>query len=99
VLERRDPLDPLSDHSRVPHPYESHFLTDTAALFSSAVFGQPGYAQLAESAPEFLQRGSANGAEIGAFNSLLNPIKFDSLRAKVDEFAPFGLLPIYIFET
>jgi hypothetical protein len=99
VLERRDPLDPLSDHSRVPHPYESHFLTDTAALFSSTVFGQPGYAQLAESAPEFLQRGSANGAEIGAFNSLLNPIKFDSLRAKVDEFAPFGLLPIYIFET
>jgi len=99
VLERRDPLNPLSDHSRVPHPYESHFLTDTAALFSSTVFGQPGYAQLAESAPEFLQRGAANGAEIGAFNSLLNPIKFDSLRAKVDEFAPFGLLPIYIFET
>jgi hypothetical protein len=99
VLERRDPLDPLSDHSRVPHPYESYFLIDTGALFSSTVFGQPGYAQLAEPAPEFLQRGGANGAEIGAFNSLLNPIKFDSLRAKVDEFAPFGLLPIYIFET
>jgi hypothetical protein len=30
---------------------------------------------------------------------LLNPIKLDSLRAKVDEFAPFGLLPVYVFET
>ena len=47
----------------------------------------------------FLQRGAENGSEIGAFSSLLNPIKFDSLRAKVDEFAPFGLLPVYVFET
>jgi hypothetical protein len=99
VLERRDPLNPLSKHSRVPHPYESHFLKDTVGLFSSTVFGQPGYAQLAQFLPEFLQRGAKNGAEIGAFNSLLNPIKFDSLRAKVDEFAPFGVLPIYLLES
>jgi hypothetical protein len=99
VLERRNPLDLLSDHSRVPHPYQSHFLKDTVGLFTSTVFGQPGYAQLAESAPESLHRGGSNGAEIGAFNSLLNPIKLDSLRAKVDEFAPFGLLPIYLLET
>lgn len=94
VLERRK-----ADHSRVPHPYQSHFLKDTVGLFTSTVFGQPGYAQLAEFAPEFLHRGGSNGAEIGAFNSLLNPIKLDSLRAKVDEFAPFGLLPIYLQET
>jgi hypothetical protein len=99
VLEMRDPDQPLIDHSRVPHPYESHFLPGAAGLFTSAIFCQPGYAQLAESAPEFLRRGAKNGGEIGAFNSLLNPIKFDSLRAKVDEFAPFGLLPVYIFET
>src|SRR5262249_7442517 len=98
VLERRDPLNPLSDHSRVPHPYESHFLTDTVGLFTSTVFGQPGYAQLAESAPEFLQRGAQNGAEIGAFNFLINPIKFDSLRAKVEESARLGLLPFSLFE-
>jgi hypothetical protein len=99
VLRNRDPLDPLSAPTRVPHPYESHFLTGVSAIFVSAIFGQPAYAQLAESAPEFLRRGAENGAEIGAFSSLLNPIKFDSLRAKVDEFAPFGLLPIYHFET
>lgn len=99
VLERRDPLDPTSTHSRVPHPYESYFVGQFNATFTSTIFGQPGYAQLAESAPEFLRRGAENTSEIGAFSSLLNPILFDSLRAKVEEFAPFGLLPVYIFET
>ena len=99
VIERQDPLNILSAHSRVPHPYESYFLRDFDGMFTSRVFGQPGYAQLTESAPVSLQRGAENGSEIGAFSSLLNPIKLDSLRAKVDEFAPFGLLPVYIFET
>ncbi len=99
VLVRRDPLDPASAPSRVPHPFASHLLNEITAIFTSTVFGQPGYAQLAESAPETLRRGAEDGSEIGAFSSLLNPIKLDSLRAKVDEFAPFGLLPIYLFET
>ena len=99
VIERQDPLNPASPHSRVPHPYESYFVHDFAGTFTSRVFGQPGFAQLSESAPLFLHRGAENGSEIGAFSSLLNPIKLDSLRAKVDEFAPFGLLPVYVFET
>jgi hypothetical protein len=99
VLERADPLNPASAHSRVPHPYESHFIRDFNAVFTSRVFGQPGFAQLAESAPLALLRGAENGSEIGAFSGLLNPIELDSLRAKIDEFAPFGLLPVYLFET
>ena len=99
VIERQDPLNPASPHSRVPHPYESHFVRDFDGAFTSRVFGQPGFAQLAESAPSFLQRGAENGSEIGAFSGLLNPIKLDCLRVKVDEFAPFGLLPFYVFET
>ena len=99
VLERSDPLNPASPHSRVPHPYESYFVKDFNAAFTSKVFGQPGFAQLAQSSPEFLRRGAENGSEIGAFSGLINPIKFDSLRAKVEEFAPFGLLPVYVFET
>ncbi len=99
VLERRDPLNPLLPRSRVPHPYESYFIKRFDAVFTSTVFGQPGYAQLAESAPPSLLRGAENQSEIGAFSSLLNPIKLDSLRAKVEEFAPFGLLAVYVFET
>jgi hypothetical protein len=85
--------------SRVPHPYESYFIDDTNHFFTSRRFGQPGYAQLSLTAPPGLLRGAENGSEIGAFSSLLNPIRFDGLRAKVDEFMPFGLIPVFIFET
>jgi hypothetical protein len=85
--------------SRVPHAYQSHVIKDTAHYFTSRVFGQPGYAQLSRTVPEALRRGAENGAEIGAFSGLLNPIKEDSLQAKVAEFMPFGLIPMFIFET
>ena len=53
VAERQDPLNPLSPHSRVPHPFESYFVKDFDGTFTSRVFGQPGFAQLSESAPAF----------------------------------------------
>ena len=50
-------------------------------------------------APAAIARGGEDGTEIGAFHSLLTPVKLDSLRAKVNEFLPFGLIPIFITET
>jgi hypothetical protein len=85
--------------SRVPHPYESHFIDDVAYFFTSRHFGAPGYAQLSQSAPPGLLTGAANGSEIGAFSGLLNPIRLDGLRAKVDEYMPFGLVPAFVVET
>jgi len=85
--------------SRVPHPYESHFFEDADHYFTTRRFGQPGYAQLSQSAPSGLLNGAENGSEIGAFSSLLNPIRLDGLRAKVDEYMPFGLIPAFVFET
>ena len=85
--------------SRLPHPYESHVIADSDHFFTSRRFGHPGYAQLSESAPEGLLRGAENGSEIGAFSSLLNPVKLDGLQAKAEEYMPFGLIPIFIFET
>jgi hypothetical protein len=85
--------------SRVPHPYESNFITDSNHFFASRRFGDPAYAQLSETSPVYLQRGAENGSEIGAYSGLMNQIKLDSLRAKAEEFAPFGLIPIFIFET
>jgi hypothetical protein len=85
--------------SRVPHPYRSDFITDVAHFFTSRRFGHPGYAQLSESAPVGLLNGAENGSEIGAFSTLLNPIRLAGLKAKVDEYMPFGLIPVFVFET
>ena len=85
--------------SRIPHPYESHFIGDVGNYFTSRRFGDPGYAQLSAGAPQSLLSGAENGSEIGAFSSLFNPIRFAGLRAKVDEYLPFGLIPLFIYET
>jgi len=85
--------------SRLPRQYESHILNDAVHIFTSRNFGQPGYGQLGKTAPPELYRGAENGSEIGTFSSLINPIKSDSLKAKIDEYMPFGLIPIFIQET
>lgn len=86
--------------SRLPKPYESFlFVKDTNHWFTSRRFGNPGYGQLSETAPLDLHRGAENGSEMGAFNSQIVPIKHDSLQAKVEEYMPFGLIPIFINET
>ena len=85
--------------SRLPKPYRSHVLEPSLHVFTSDVFGQPGYAQLSASAPPELLRGAENGSEIGAWSSLMNPIKLDSLGHKVEEFLPFGLIPVFIPRT
>lgn len=85
--------------SRVPRPYESNFLKNFTGFFTSTRFGDPGYFQLTEHAPAEIQMGAENGSEIGAYSSLLNPIKLRGLRQKTDEYMPFGLIPNFIKET
>lgn len=87
--------------SRIPrsYPHQNFEFSDQGHWFVSQLFGQPGYAQLSDHAPFELQRGAENGSEIGVFSSLINPIKLESLKAKIKEYMPFGLLPIFINET
>jgi hypothetical protein len=86
---------------RLPAQFESHFYAPGIPnhFFVSRRFGDPGYAQLSESAPQELVRGAENRSEIGAFSRLLNPIKLEDLKAKVSEFMPFGLIAQFISET
>lgn len=97
------------DH--VPHPYQSAFHADAGALFVSTLFGNPGYALLSN-APEAalvasaddldgrasIHSGASNDGEMGASNALLWPVRDRALRAKVEEFLPFGLLPVFVYE-
>ncbi len=86
--------------SRLPRPYESLLFPRLAEhWFTSRLFGHPGYAQLSDTAPPAIARGAENGAEMGAFCRLLNPVKMDGLKAKIDEYMPFGLIPIFINKT
>jgi hypothetical protein len=86
---------------RLPQQFESHLFAPRMPnhFFVSRRFGDPGYAQLSETAPAAIVRGAENRSEVGAFNSLLNSIKLDDLKAKVNEFMPFGLIAQYINET
>jgi len=84
--------------SRLPHPYRTYPLTDANAIFTSRRFGHPAFAQLSEAAPVELQRGAENGSEIGAYSGLLNPILLDSLKTKVEEYLPFGLIPMFVYQ-
>jgi len=84
--------------SRLPHPYRWVHWTG-GPVFTSTRFGDAGYVWLADTAPDELVNGGENDREIGAWCSALNPIKEASLLAKVEEYLPFGLMPIFIRET
>jgi hypothetical protein len=87
------------DSSRVPHRYESFLYPHMSWFFTSRRFGDPGYGQLAEEAPLEVAQGGENGSEMGAMSSLLWPIRARDLAKKVDEYLPFGLVPIFVLET
>jgi hypothetical protein len=86
---------------RLPPQFESHLFKPAVPnhFFVSRRFGDAGYAQLSDTAPQEVARGAENHSEIGAFSSLFNPIKLDDLKAKVNEFMPFGLIAQFINET
>jgi hypothetical protein len=86
---------------RLPPQFESHLFKPAVPnhFFVSRRFGDPGYAQLSDSAPQEVVRGAENRSEIGAFSGLLNPIKFNDLQAKVNEFMPFGLIAQVVNES
>lgn len=86
--------------SRLPRPYEAFlYEKDSEHWFTSRQFGHYSYAQLSDTVPDEIFRGGENGAEMGVFNSLINAIKDDGLRVKVEEYMPFGLIPAFINET
>jgi hypothetical protein len=86
---------------RMPKRYESQLFEPQIPnhFFTSRRFGDPGFAQLSATAPASVVRGAENRGEMGAFNTLLNPVKLDDLETKVFEYMPFGLIPQFIFET
>jgi hypothetical protein len=83
-------------------------IPESAPLFTSTEYGQPGYAQLLESVDDLILAGSVdtsiaqgadNGSEMGAFCGDLNPLKEQALLIKYAEYMPLGLTPVLIHVT
>jgi hypothetical protein len=68
-------------------------------VFTSLIFGRPGYAQLAAGTPPELLTASEEGSEIGAFAGALNTLRLANLQIKLQEFLPVGMTALIIAET
>jgi len=96
--------------SVLPRPYESVRIAPAYPLFTSRVFGHPGYGQLLLSADAAILsasgggiatilQGAEDGSEMGAFAREQTAIKERSLRIKYEEYMPLGLVPVIIYVT
>jgi hypothetical protein len=65
--------------------------------FTSLIYGQPAYCQLAEPCAEEIKRGADDESEMGAFHDLFQPQREANLRARLDEFTPAGMNAGIIF--
>jgi hypothetical protein len=65
--------------------------------FTSVSFGDPAYMQLALSGATEIRMGASNGAEMGAWNLLMQPQREANLKQALDEYLRFGLAAAAIF--
>jgi hypothetical protein len=96
------------DGSAVPRQYQAATIEPGTPIFTSVSYGQPGYAQLTETADAAITGGAAgasiasgaeNGSEMGAFCADLNPVREQGLLTKYAEYLPLGLTPVIIHVT
>jgi hypothetical protein len=94
--------------SRVPRRYLSVSLVPGAAVFTSTSFGNPAYSQLLDTADRAIDSGATrvtitagaeSGSEMGAWSSLLAPVKEKGLLVKYAEYMPLGLTPVVVHVT
>jgi hypothetical protein len=60
-------------------------------LFTSLLYGHPGYGQLLRQCAIEIREGADDEAEMGAFHDLFQPQRETNLRVRLDEYLRFGL--------
>ena len=68
-------------------------------VFTASVYGDPAYAQLADTAPLELREGAEDGSEMGGWSFLKQAPRERNLRASLDEYLRFGLEAGIFFVT
>lgn len=89
----------IGEGSVAPPVYRGAVRDTPEATFTSRRFGDPGFYAIAEGADPLIASGAENGSELGAYSTLLWPVKLASLRAKIDEFMPMGRIANLIREN
>jgi hypothetical protein len=70
-----------------------------APAFTSTVYGQPGYAQLAAGNSKEIAAGARDGAEIGVFHALRQPQRQANLPGTIAEYLRWGYEATVVFVT
>ncbi len=87
------------EHSELPQPYRVHWLTEDSPLFISLQFGNPYFLRLRDHAPQEVRGQAEYEMEMGVYHSRFDAARFRDLLAKIEEYLPFGQIPIFINET
>jgi hypothetical protein len=92
---------PIEFKNALPKPFKPFWIPESGSshYFTSKRFGDPEYARLSAAAPAEVRQGAENRSEMGAFSSFIAQIRLASLDTKVNEYLPFGQIPIYITST
>jgi hypothetical protein len=80
--------------SKAPRRYKcqpTELSPDVEPRFTSEQYGDPGYGQLHRKVDTEIFEGADNGAEMGAFNHLLQAHRISDLKSALDEYLRFGL--------
>ena len=67
--------------------------------FNSLRYGLPAYGQLATCVAPEIWRGASDEAEMGAFHDLYQPQRETSLRVRLDEFTPAGMVAGVVYAS
>jgi len=70
---------------------EGDLLLNLVPIFTSKIYGDPGYGQLHRNISYPIFEGGDNGSEIGVFNHLYQPQRIKNLKSSLDEYLRFGL--------
>jgi hypothetical protein len=86
----------FSPGSRVPHPYKCQpssmaIASRVRPVFTSLIYGDPGYGQLSNHCAPEITRGADDEAEMGAFHNLYQPQRVSNLKTRLDEYLRFGM--------
>jgi hypothetical protein len=79
--------------------FQAAIRTRLTPVFTSSVYGQPGYAQLGLACAPEISTGAEDGSAMGAFDFLKEPQRLDNLRASLEEYLRFTLEAGIFFVT